>query len=181
MEGSVMATLRERIEAQPDRTFISVGANTGFVYQGFKDGAIPYFEEITDLCVGSLKKRINKLKEQNQTTVRFVDKRTKLIMEALEDMDEDLDIQKATGLIERCAKHICGGLDEIRRREKMIVKYTEDVFNFVPFLDRDVVDEYEKQIDPGIALIVEGAEDAPWFLGDEEVRYLYSGQTAKRR
>lgn len=58
-----MATLRQRIEAQRNDIFISVGANTGFVYQGLKDGAIPFFEEITDLCVKSLKSKIQKLRD----------------------------------------------------------------------------------------------------------------------
>lgn len=175
-----MATLRQRIEAQPDGTFISIGANTGFVFQGFKEDAIPYFEEITDLCLESLKNRITKLWEQNKTTIRFVEKRAVLIADAIETPLEDISFKEA-GLIGRCAKHISGGMDEIKRRNRMLAKYAEDVINFVPFLDRDVVDEYEKQIDPGVALIVEGSEDAPWFLGDEETRYLYSGQRAKRR
>jgi len=176
-----MATLRQRIEAQRNDIFISVGANTGFVYQGLKDGAIPFFEEITDLCVKSLKSKIQKLRDQNQVTLRFIETRTKLIAETVEDPDKLLEPREAAALIARCTKHILGGVEEIRRRERMIVKYTEDVFSFVPFLDREVVDEYEKSMDPGVALIVEGSEDAPWFIGDEQVRYLYSGQVAKRR
>ena len=176
-----MATLRQRIEAQRNDIFISVGANTGFVYQGLKDGAIPFFEEITDLCVKSLRSKIQKLRDQNQVTLRFIETRTKLIAETVEDPDKLLEPREAAALIARCTKHILGGVEEIRRRERMIVKYTEDVFSFVPFLDREVVDEYEKSMDPGVALIVEGSEDAPWFIGDEQVRYLYSGQVAKRR
>lgn len=113
--------------------------------------------------------------------MRFIETRTKLIAETVEDPDKLLEPREAAALIARCTKHILGGVEEIRRRERMIVKYTEDVFSFVPFLDREVVDEYEKSMDPGVALIVEGSEDAPWFIGDEQVRYLYSGQVAKRR
>lgn len=171
-----METLRQRIEAQKDGMFISVGANTGYVYQGFKDGAIPFFDEITSLCVESLKKRINKFKDQNKTTFRFIEQRTELMVELIENPAENANRRTAEQKIKKLTEQIKSSMKLIERRQKMIVKYTEDIINFVPFLDRYVIDEFEKTVDPGVALIVEGAEDAPWFEGDTEVRYMYSGQ-----
>lgn len=171
-----METLRQRIEAQKDGMFISVGANTGYVYQGFKDGAIPFFEEITDLCVESLKKRISEFRKQNKTTARFIEQRMELMAELIEYPAENPDRKSAEQRLKKLSAQIKSSMKLIEHRQKMITRYTEDVINFVPFLDRYVIDEFRKTIDPGIALIVEGAEDAPWFEGDTDVRYMYSGQ-----